>query len=143
MWFTSDSLSSLISSLAVLLNMMEDWSSLLQSLISISITHFIILLMFQLSLKSEFNLQGHFGGHTEAVTVFLLFPSGVLCFFADVSKPLQGACMITKGDQVIDDGYPGALSRYTLDFALLYSFLPALLLLGMISFKIRDRLIRH
>lgn len=61
----------------------------------------------------------------------------------NVSKPLQGVCMVTKGDQVIDEGYPGALSRYTLDFALLYSFLPALLLLGIISFKIRDRLIRH
>lgn len=51
--------------------------------------------------------------------------------------------MVTQGNQVIDEGYPGALSRYTLDFVLLYSFLPALLLLGMISFKIRDKLVRH
>uniref|UniRef100_A0A671YEE5 ATP-binding cassette sub-family G member 5 n=1 Tax=Sparus aurata TaxID=8175 RepID=A0A671YEE5_SPAAU len=54
-----------------------------------------------------------------------------------------GACLITQGDQIIDEGYPGALSRYTLDFILLYSFLPALLLLGMITFKIRDKIVRH
>ncbi|XP_076141336.1 ATP-binding cassette sub-family G member 5 [Alosa pseudoharengus] len=54
-----------------------------------------------------------------------------------------GACMINHGDQVIDQGYPGALSRYTLDFLLLYAFLPALVLLGIITFKIRDRIVRR
>jgi len=44
---------------------------------------------------------------------------------------------------IIDEGYPGALSRYTLDFLLLYAFLPALVILGIISFKIRDHLIRR
>lgn len=62
---------------------------------------------------------------------------------ADHSRPLPGACLITQGSQIIDEGYPGALSRYTLDFVLLYAFLPALVLLGMISFKIRDKLVRH
>ncbi|KAG8000239.1 ATP-binding cassette sub-family G member 5 [Nibea albiflora] len=66
-----------------------------------------------------------------------------LNFTCNVSKPLPGACIVTQGNQIIDEGYPGALSRYTLDFVLLYSFLPALLLLGMISFKIRDRIVRH
>ncbi|XP_034464763.1 ATP-binding cassette sub-family G member 5 [Hippoglossus hippoglossus] len=66
-----------------------------------------------------------------------------LDFTCNISKPLPGACLVTHGSQIIDEGYPGALSRYTLDFVLLYSFLPALLLLGMISFKIRDKLVRH
>nr|XP_057914046.1 ATP-binding cassette sub-family G member 5 [Doryrhamphus excisus]XP_057914047.1 ATP-binding cassette sub-family G member 5 [Doryrhamphus excisus] len=66
-----------------------------------------------------------------------------LHFTCNHSKPLPGDCLITQGDQIIDEGYPGALSRYTLDFVLLYSFLPALLLLGMLSFKIRDRLVLH
>ncbi|XP_040034662.2 ATP-binding cassette sub-family G member 5 [Gasterosteus aculeatus] len=66
-----------------------------------------------------------------------------LNFTCNSSSPLPGACIITEGDQIIDEGYPGALSRFTLDFVLLYSFLPALLLLGMISFKIRDKLVRH
>ncbi|XP_033835077.1 ATP-binding cassette sub-family G member 5 [Periophthalmus magnuspinnatus] len=66
-----------------------------------------------------------------------------LNFSCNDSQPLPGGCVISQGDQLIDQGYPGALSRYTLDFVLLYAFLPALLLLGMISFKIRDRVIRH
>ncbi|XP_004077344.1 ATP-binding cassette sub-family G member 5 [Oryzias latipes] len=66
-----------------------------------------------------------------------------LQFTCNVSKPLPGACLITTGDQIIDEGYPGALQRYTRDFVLLYSFLPVLVLLGVISFKIRDKLVRH
>uniref|UniRef100_A0A8C8CWI6 ABC transporter domain-containing protein n=2 Tax=Oncorhynchus tshawytscha TaxID=74940 RepID=A0A8C8CWI6_ONCTS len=58
------------------------------------------------------------------------------------SIPLPGACL-TDGDDIIDQGYPGALDRYTLDFLLLYSFLPALVLLGVISYKIRDCLVQH
>lgn len=64
-------------------------------------------------------------------------------FFCNMSTPLPGACLITEGDQIIEQGYPGALSRYTQDFLLLYAFLPALLLLGIISYKIRDRLVLH
>ncbi|XP_030234210.1 ATP-binding cassette sub-family G member 5 [Gadus morhua] len=63
--------------------------------------------------------------------------------FTCSNSVIPGACLIAQGSQIIDQGYPGALSRYTLDFVLLYSFLPALLLLGVASFKIRDRLIRH
>lgn len=66
-----------------------------------------------------------------------------LSFSCNASKPLPGVCVVTEGNQLIDQGYPGAPSRYTLDFVLLYSFLPALLVLGMITFKIRDRVIRH
>lgn len=66
-----------------------------------------------------------------------------LSFSCNASKPLPGACVVTEGNQLIDQGYPGAPSRYTLDFVLLYSFLPALLVLGIITFKIRDRVIRH
>ncbi|XP_057705111.1 ATP-binding cassette sub-family G member 5 isoform X1 [Corythoichthys intestinalis] len=66
-----------------------------------------------------------------------------LRFACNHSSHLPEQCLITQGDQIVDEGYPGALSRYTLDFALLYSFLPALLLLGIITFKIRDRLVLH
>uniref|UniRef100_A0A7N6C2S3 ABC transporter domain-containing protein n=1 Tax=Anabas testudineus TaxID=64144 RepID=A0A7N6C2S3_ANATE len=66
-----------------------------------------------------------------------------LDFTCNISRPLPGACLVTHGSQIIDEGYPGAQSRYTLDFLLLYAFIPALLLLGMISFKIRDKLVRH
>lgn len=66
-----------------------------------------------------------------------------LNFTCSDTSPLPGACMINEGNQVIDQGYPGALSRYTQDFLLLYAFLPALVLLGVITFKIRDRLARR
>ncbi|XP_077438028.1 ATP-binding cassette sub-family G member 5 [Vanacampus margaritifer] len=66
-----------------------------------------------------------------------------LRFACNQSGPRPGRCLITHGDQIVDEGYPGAVSRYTLDFLLLYSFLPALLLMGVVSFKIRDRLVRH
>lgn len=56
---------------------------------------------------------------------------------------LPGACLVDSGNMIIDEGYPGALSRYTLDFLLLYAFLPALVILGIISFKIRDHLIKR
>ena len=69
------------------------------------------------------------------------------CPFVMTSSPgqtsLPGACLITDGGQIIDQGYPGALSRFTLDFLLLYAFLPALVLLGVISYKIRDHLVRN
>lgn len=64
-------------------------------------------------------------------------------FTCNNSRSLPGGCSVTQGSQVIEQGYPGALSRYTLDFLLLYAFLPALLLLGIIGFKIRDKLVRH
>ncbi|XP_064172698.1 ATP-binding cassette sub-family G member 5 isoform X1 [Anguilla rostrata] len=54
-----------------------------------------------------------------------------------------GPCIMGNGDDIIEQGYPGALSRYTLDFIMLYAFLPALVLLGVISFKIRDHLTRR
>ncbi|ROK15690.1 ATP-binding cassette sub-family G member 5 [Anabarilius grahami] len=56
---------------------------------------------------------------------------------------MPGACLVDSGNMIIDQGYPGALSRYTLDFLLLYAFLPALVILGIISFKIRDHLIKR
>uniref|UniRef100_A0A672NA30 ATP-binding cassette, sub-family G (WHITE), member 5 n=1 Tax=Sinocyclocheilus grahami TaxID=75366 RepID=A0A672NA30_SINGR len=54
-----------------------------------------------------------------------------------------GLNFICMGDMIIDQGYPGALSHYTQDFLPLYAFLPALVILGIISFKIRDHLIRR
>lgn len=56
---------------------------------------------------------------------------------------LPGSCLVDSGNMIIDQGYPGALSRYTQDFLLLYAFLPALVILGIISFKIRDHLVRR
>ncbi|KAJ3610653.1 hypothetical protein NHX12_022745 [Muraenolepis orangiensis] len=64
-----------------------------------------------------------------------------LNFTCSSSSIIPGACVLAQGSEIIDQGYPGAQSRYVLDFLLLYSFLPALLLLGVASFKIRERLV--
>ncbi|XP_060780653.1 ATP-binding cassette sub-family G member 5 [Neoarius graeffei] len=66
-----------------------------------------------------------------------------LNFTCNPPAGFPGGCLIKDGDTVIDQLYPGAPSRYTLDFLMLYAFLPALILLGVISFKIRDRLGRR
>uniref|UniRef100_A0A8C9QZL1 ATP-binding cassette, sub-family G (WHITE), member 5 n=1 Tax=Scleropages formosus TaxID=113540 RepID=A0A8C9QZL1_SCLFO len=62
-------------------------------------------------------------------------------FTCDTLPGNTNLCTIFDGNAVIEQGYPGALSRYMLDFLMLYAFLPALVVLGIISFKIRDRLI--
>ncbi|XP_043929694.1 ATP-binding cassette sub-family G member 5 [Protopterus annectens] len=53
------------------------------------------------------------------------------------------ACSFSKGNKLIDALYPSALSRFTLDFLLLYAFLPTLVIAGIINFKIRDFIIRR
>lgn len=62
---------------------------------------------------------------------------------SDSSLGFPEGCLIKDGNIIIDELYPGGPSRYTLDFLMLYAFLPALVLLGVISFKIRDRLVRR
>ncbi|XP_072121065.1 ATP-binding cassette sub-family G member 5 [Mobula birostris] len=47
-------------------------------------------------------------------------------------------CQLTQGVQYLDATYPGAPSRFVFDFLMLYAFLPALVIFGIISFKIRD-----
>ncbi|KAI4892055.1 hypothetical protein NFI96_022361 [Prochilodus magdalenae] len=64
-------------------------------------------------------------------------------FTCSASGSFPEACMIKNGNVLIEQGYPGALSRYAQDFLLLYAFLPALVVLGVISFKIRDHLVRR
>ncbi|XP_072906755.1 ATP-binding cassette sub-family G member 5 isoform X3 [Hemitrygon akajei] len=50
----------------------------------------------------------------------------------------SASCWITQGVQYLDVTYPGAPSRFVFDFLMLYAFLPALVIFGIISFKIRD-----
>lgn len=62
---------------------------------------------------------------------------------SDTPVGFPGGCLIKNGNIIIDELYPGGPSRYTLDFLMLYAFLPALIVLGVISFKIRDHLVRR
>ncbi|KAM6180341.1 ATP-binding cassette sub-family G member 5 [Erethizon dorsatum] len=50
-------------------------------------------------------------------------------------------CAITQGIHFIERTYPGATSRFTINFLMLYAYIPVLVILGIVVFKIRDHLI--
>ncbi|KFO87757.1 ATP-binding cassette sub-family G member 5, partial [Buceros rhinoceros silvestris] len=50
----------------------------------------------------------------------------------------NAACVFSNGVQFIDEHFPGALSRFTMDFLILYAFVPGLAILALLSFKIRE-----
>ncbi|OCT77647.1 ATP-binding cassette sub-family G member 5 [Xenopus laevis] len=62
---------------------------------------------------------------------------------ANVSVGVNPQCPFTQGNQFIEQTFPGAASRFTFDFLMLYAFLPAMIIGCIISFKIRDILIRR
>ncbi|XP_053568706.1 ATP-binding cassette sub-family G member 5 [Bombina bombina] len=63
------------------------------------------------------------------------------CGGANTSTGAQ--CIFTNGNEYIEKTYPGGTSRITFDFLMLYAFIPAIIIVGIISFKIRDFLIRR
>ncbi|KAM4694207.1 ATP-binding cassette sub-family G member 5 [Discoglossus pictus] len=65
------------------------------------------------------------------------------CGGENVSTGTNSQCMFSQGNQFIESTYPGGTSRITFDFLMLYAFLPAIIIFGVISFKIRDILIRR
>uniref|UniRef100_A0A8C0XIP4 ATP-binding cassette sub-family G member 5 n=1 Tax=Castor canadensis TaxID=51338 RepID=A0A8C0XIP4_CASCN len=50
-------------------------------------------------------------------------------------------CAITQGIQYIEETCPGATSRFATNFLILYAFIPLLVILGIVVFKVRDYLI--
>ncbi|XP_042323952.1 LOW QUALITY PROTEIN: ATP-binding cassette sub-family G member 5 [Sceloporus undulatus] len=63
------------------------------------------------------------------------------CGHFNVSAGVLSPCPFSQGIQFIERNFPGAASRFTADFLILYAFLPALIILTIISFKIRDKVI--
>lgn len=59
------------------------------------------------------------------------------------STEANAQCPFTSGNDFIESSYPGATSRITFDFLMLYAFVPAMIIGCIISFKIRDILIRR
>ncbi|NWU89489.1 ABCG5 protein, partial [Upupa epops] len=50
-------------------------------------------------------------------------------------------CMFTNGVQFIAQKFPGALSRFTIDFLVLYAFVPVLAIIAVLSFIMREKII--
>nr|XP_044993747.1 ATP-binding cassette sub-family G member 5 [Jaculus jaculus] len=63
------------------------------------------------------------------------------CGSSNNSIPKHPLCSITQGIQYIESTCPGATSRFTANFLILYAFIPVLVVLGIVVFKIRDHLI--
>ncbi|XP_048208979.1 ATP-binding cassette sub-family G member 5 isoform X2 [Perognathus longimembris pacificus] len=63
------------------------------------------------------------------------------CGSSNNSVIINPMCALTQGIQYIEETFPGATSRFTANFLILYSFIPLLIILGIVVFKIRDYLI--
>ncbi|XP_077138503.1 ATP-binding cassette sub-family G member 5 isoform X1 [Ranitomeya variabilis] len=64
------------------------------------------------------------------------------CGGANNTEP-NSHCPFTNGNDFIESTYPGAPSRITFDFLMLYAFVPAMVIGCIICFKIRDILVRR
>ncbi|NWI21040.1 ABCG5 protein, partial [Crypturellus soui] len=59
----------------------------------------------------------------------------------NTSTAVSSFCFFSRGAQFIDKNFPGATSRFTTHFLALYAFLPVLVIIAIVSFKIRDIII--
>ncbi|XP_006186863.1 ATP-binding cassette sub-family G member 5 isoform X1 [Camelus ferus] len=78
---------------------------------------------------------------SEILVVNEFYGQNFTCGSSNGSVSTNPMCAITQGTQFIERTCPGATSRFTANFLVLYSFIPVLVILGIIVFKIRDHLI--
>ncbi|NXI70033.1 ABCG5 protein, partial [Anseranas semipalmata] len=78
---------------------------------------------------------------SEILIVNEFYGLSFTCGGANTSTTINPACMYTHGIQFIEKTFPGALSRFTMDFLLLYAFVPVLAIIAILSFKMRERII--
>uniref|UniRef100_A0A8B9BNF2 ATP binding cassette subfamily G member 5 n=1 Tax=Anser brachyrhynchus TaxID=132585 RepID=A0A8B9BNF2_9AVES len=78
---------------------------------------------------------------SEILVVNEFYGLSFTCGKSNGSTTINSACIFTHGIQFIDKTFPGALSRFTMDFLLLYAFVPVLAVIAILSFKIRERII--
>uniref|UniRef100_A0A2I3GD20 ATP binding cassette subfamily G member 5 n=1 Tax=Nomascus leucogenys TaxID=61853 RepID=A0A2I3GD20_NOMLE len=78
---------------------------------------------------------------SEILVVNEFYGLNFTCGSSNVSVTTNPMCAFTQGIQFIENTCPGATSRFTMNFLILYSFIPALVILGIVVFKIRDHLI--
>ncbi|KAM6221145.1 ATP-binding cassette sub-family G member 5 [Rhynchocyon petersi] len=78
---------------------------------------------------------------SEILIVNEFYGLNFTCGNSDGSVTTNPMCAFTHGIQFIERTCPGATSRFTANFLILYAFIPVLVFLGIIVFKIRDYLI--
>ncbi|XP_042531442.1 ATP-binding cassette sub-family G member 5 [Dipodomys spectabilis] len=77
----------------------------------------------------------------EILVVNEFYGLNFTCGSSNNSVIINPMCALTQGIQYIEESFPGATSRFTMNFLILYSFIPLLVILGIVVFKIRDYLI--
>ncbi|XP_009557791.2 ATP-binding cassette sub-family G member 5 [Cuculus canorus] len=63
------------------------------------------------------------------------------CGGANSSIAINAACTFSNGIQFIEKTFPSALPHFTINFLILYAFLPVLAIIAVLSFKMRERVI--
>ncbi|NXX85205.1 ABCG5 protein, partial [Urocolius indicus] len=63
------------------------------------------------------------------------------CGKCNSSTVINPACAISQGNQLIENMFPGAVSQFTTNFLVLYAFLPGLVIVAILSFQIREKII--
>ncbi|XP_054423173.1 ATP-binding cassette sub-family G member 5 [Pteronotus mesoamericanus] len=78
---------------------------------------------------------------SEILVVNEFYGRNFTCGSSNGSVTTNPMCAFSQGTQFIERICPGATSRFTADFLILYAFVPALVILGIAVFKVRDHLI--
>ncbi|NWS85083.1 ABCG5 protein, partial [Toxostoma redivivum] len=78
---------------------------------------------------------------SEVLVVNEFYGLNFTCGGDNSSAANNPACIFSQGIWFIEKNYPGALSRFTVDFLILYAFIPVLAIIAILSFKLRDRII--
>uniref|UniRef100_K7FTM4 ATP binding cassette subfamily G member 5 n=1 Tax=Pelodiscus sinensis TaxID=13735 RepID=K7FTM4_PELSI len=75
---------------------------------------------------------------SEVLTINEFYGLNFTCGGSNISAGVGALCVFPQGIQFIETTFPGAMSRFTTNFLMLYAFLPLLVILAIVSFKIRD-----
>uniref|UniRef100_A0A8C0USN0 ATP binding cassette subfamily G member 5 n=1 Tax=Cyanistes caeruleus TaxID=156563 RepID=A0A8C0USN0_CYACU len=78
---------------------------------------------------------------SEVLVVNEFYGLNFTCGESNSSTANNAACVFSQGIRFIEKNYPGALSRFTVDFLILYAFIPVLAIIAILSFKLRERII--
>uniref|UniRef100_A0A4W2DWJ2 ATP binding cassette subfamily G member 5 n=1 Tax=Bos indicus x Bos taurus TaxID=30522 RepID=A0A4W2DWJ2_BOBOX len=128
-------------------HLIGEFLSLRGGLLSIAGFFFLSFCLFLRNIQEmpiPFKILGYFTFQkycSEILVVNEFYGQNFTCGNSNASVSANPMCTITQGAQFIERNCPGATSRFTANFLILYSFIPALVILGIIVFKIRDYLI--
>ncbi|NXB03820.1 ABCG5 protein, partial [Cnemophilus loriae] len=78
---------------------------------------------------------------SEVLVVNEFYGLNFTCGGANSSIANNTVCVFSQGVWFIEKNYPGALSRFTFDFVILFAFIPILAIVAVLSFKLRERII--